>query len=202
MSLLPLFEKLSTRKNLISLFITSHAVLLAMMIFTFPEINHKISTEAFDLKTFGYSYSEALAILDKLDEQTTNLYIFPQLLLLDILYPFLLTLLLSGLIVKLNSTLKSKLFDYLFLMPFLILVFDYTENGCILFMLLSNTIPSEAFVLVASTCTTLKSVVTILSWIVIIIQFFSFIFKSKHFKNTLSNCRVIFLRYFFLFKKY
>ncbi len=56
-----------------------------MMTFTFPAINNQIGTKAFDLQSFGYSFTEAEAILVNLNSQTTDLYVFPQLTALDLL---------------------------------------------------------------------------------------------------------------------
>ena len=60
-------------------------------------------TQAFDLKTFGYSQEEATLMIQNLDKSTIDFYIFPQLLLLDILYPILLALFLSTLIIRLSN---------------------------------------------------------------------------------------------------
>ena len=60
-----------------------------MMLFTFPVINHQIGTKAFDLQTFGYSVSIAESIVNNLNDQTTQIYLFPQLTFFDLLYPFL-----------------------------------------------------------------------------------------------------------------
>ena len=52
-----LFDKLkimATKRGLITLFILAHSTLLLMIMFTFPRINAKFGTQAFDLKPFGY----------------------------------------------------------------------------------------------------------------------------------------------------
>ena len=73
-----LIKTASVKKICIS-FIASHFVLLLMMVYTFPRINNQIGTKAFDLQSFGYSVSEAASIVNNLNDQTTSLYLFPQL---------------------------------------------------------------------------------------------------------------------------
>ena len=72
-------EQISSKTGIITLFLLAHSILLSMMLFTFPQINAKMGTEAFDLKTFGYSQTDAIAMIQNLDQATINFYIFPQL---------------------------------------------------------------------------------------------------------------------------
>ena len=122
-----LLQKTSSVKTIIILFICSHLVLLSMMLFTFPKINGQIGTKAFDLQTFGYSVSKAESIVNNLNDQTTQLYLFPQLTFLDLLYPFLLALFLSSLLYRLVNR-NSKLKSLWLIIPFLAMTFDYLEN--------------------------------------------------------------------------
>ena len=96
-------NRMSSKSGIIILFLLAHLVLFLMMVFTFPRINAQIGTQAFDLKTFGYSQEEATLMIQNLDQLTIDFYIFPQLLLLDILYPILLALFLSTLIIRLSN---------------------------------------------------------------------------------------------------
>lgn len=93
-------EWMTSKSRITGLFLISHAILLLMLLITFPQINDKLGTEAFDLRTFGYSIEEAKMMLQNLDQITINFYLFPQLFLLDILYPILLALFLSTLIIE------------------------------------------------------------------------------------------------------
>lgn len=81
-------EGMASKSGIVALFLLAHAVLLCMMLFTFPRINAKLGAQAFDLQTMGYSHSEAITMLQNLDQSTIDFYLFPQLFLLDILYPF------------------------------------------------------------------------------------------------------------------
>ena len=164
-------HKLATRPRILILFLLAHAVLLLMMLFTFPEINAKMQGRAFDLRTFGYTYEEALVLVRNLDDLTTEKYIFPQLLLLDVLYPMLVALFLSALILRLMDLLKvasGSLYSNLYLIPFLAMLFDYLENASIVVMISNPDSLSEQLVGLASSLTLLKSSFTILSWIIVL----------------------------------
>ncbi|WP_282038361.1 hypothetical protein [Saccharicrinis aurantiacus] len=165
-----ILQKTSSLKNLLVLFVCSHLVLLLMMLFIFPSINAQIGTKAFDLQTFGYSASVAASIVDSLNAETTQLYLFPQLLFLDLLYPILLALLQSSLLFRVMNT-NSKLGFVVLLIPFLAMASDYIENILIILMILKAVELSEAFVFVSSSFTLLKGLLTSVAWIAILIGF-------------------------------
>jgi hypothetical protein len=165
-------ERLASKSGIIGLFLLSHTVLLLMMLFTFPRINAKFGTQAFDLKTFGYSQSEAIVMLQNLDQSTVYFYLFPQLFLLDILYPVLLALFLSTVIIRLSDLIKIKqdhVFSNLFILPFIAMFIDYFENIMISLMLLNRTSVWSGLIKTASIFTQMKGGFTTLSWLVIII---------------------------------
>ena len=175
-------ELITSKYRITGLFLISHAVLLLMFLITFPQINAKLGTEAFDLKTFGYSQEEAKIMLQNLDQVTIDFYLFPQLFLLDILYPILLALFLSTLIIRLSNFTKIKqnhIFSYLFLLPFLAMFFDYFENIMISLILLNPTNVSPEVIKTASICTQTKGILTSLSWFVILILFLIFLIKKQ-----------------------
>lgn len=162
--------KISKKRVIFILFVMSHSVLLLMMLFTFPKINSAMDGPAFDLRSFGYTYGEASEMISRLDASTTQLYMFPQLLLLDVLYPLLLALFLSTFTIRLLSLCKinrDSLISRLFLLPFLAMLFDYAENFCIMIMITNPENLSSEIVAISSGLTTLKSTFTILSWILI-----------------------------------
>ena len=172
--------KTASVKQICISFIASHFVLLLMMIYTFPVINNQIGTKAFDLQPFGYSVSEAVSIVSNLNDQTTSLYLFPQLTLLDLLYPFLLALFLSSLLFRLIkiSRAKSKIASTFLIIPFLTMMFDYLENICIILMITKSIEISETIVVLSSTFTILKGVLTSVSWIAILVYGITW-FKMK-----------------------
>ncbi|MEQ8219223.1 MAG: hypothetical protein RH981_13375 [Arenibacter sp.] len=166
-----LLLKTSSVKNICVLFVASHMVLLVMMLFTLPVINDQIGTKVFDLQTFGYSLYEAESIVDNLNNETTALYLFPQLTLLDLLYPFLLALFLSSLLFRLIkiTTSKGNVASILLVIPFVAMLFDYAENICIILMISKSIEISETIVLLSSSFTVLKGVLTSIAWIVILV---------------------------------
>lgn len=166
-----LLQKTSSVKRVCILFIVSHLVLLSMMLFTFPVINNQIGTKAFDMQSFGYSVSTAESIVNNLNTQTTDLYLFPQLTLLDVLYPFLLALFLSSFIFRLFLITKTKnrANSILLIVPFLAMGFDYLENTCIILMISKSIEMSKSFVLLSSSFTVLKGTLTSIAWLSILI---------------------------------
>ncbi|PHR22527.1 MAG: hypothetical protein COA38_17985 [Fluviicola sp.] len=141
-----------------------------MMSYTFPRINKQIGGPAFDLRPLGYSASEARSIFGNLNDQTIDLYLFPQLTLLDIMYPFLLALFLSSFLFRLLrlTKKKSKVNSILLLVPFIAMIFDYLENTCIILMITESVEITESFVQTSSTFSILKGVFTSIAWISIL----------------------------------
>ena len=166
-----LLLKTSSVKKICISFVASHLVLLLMMIFTLPVINDQIGTKTFDLQTLGYSVSVAESIVNNLNDETTALYLFPQLTLLDVLYPLLLALFLSSLLFRLSKITKttSKVTSILLVVPFLAMIFDYAENICVILMITQSVGISEKLVLLSSSFTVLKGVLTTIAWIVILV---------------------------------
>lgn len=184
-----LLQKTSSVKNVCILFVASHLILLSMMVFTFPVINNQIGTKAFDLQPFGYSVSMAESIVNKLDAQTTQLYLFPQLTFLDLFYPLLLALFLSSLLFRFVNS-DSKIGLLIVMIPFLAMIFDYSENICIILMITKSIEISESLVLISSSFTVLKGVLTSISWIAILIyaiKWFLLRIKEKNTKQALTK---------------
>ena len=179
-----LLQKTSSVKRVCILFVTSHLVLLSMMVFTFPVINNQIGTKAFDLQTFGYSVSMAESIVNNLDDQTTQLYLFPQLTFLDLFYPLLLALFLSSLLFRIVNV-DSKLGLLIVIIPFLAMIFDYSENICVILMISKSIEISESFVLISSSFTVLKSILTSISWVAILIYSIKWLIMKR--KKTTSS---------------
>ena len=187
-----LLQKTSSVKRVSILFIASHLVILSMMLFTFPVINNQIGTKAFDMQSFGYSVSTAESIVNNLNTQTTDLYLFPQLTLLDVLYPFLLALFLSSFIFRLFliTKTKNKANSILLIVPFLAMGFDYLENTCIILMISKSIEISESFVLLSSSFTVLKGTLTSIAWLTILMYSIKWLIlriKEKKNKQPLTN---------------
>ncbi|WP_422358805.1 hypothetical protein [Reichenbachiella sp.] len=175
-------ERLTTKPRIITLFILAHLVLLMMMLFTFPRINAQLGTEAFDLKAMGYSVEEATVMINKLDQATVDLYLFPQLFLLDLFYPLLLGLLLSALIIRLSHLIKlpsGHILSNLYLLPFLAMLLDYGENILIAKMITNSNHVSETIIKTASLFTQIKSGTTTLCWLVVVVYFVVWLVRKK-----------------------
>lgn len=174
-------EKVTSKKTIFILFLSSQLTLLAMLLFTFPRINSKLGGKAFDLRTFGYTTTEAYSLLNNLDKNIIDFYLFPQLFFLDILYPLLLSCFLSFLTYKLIKTLYynwNYLFSIICLIPFLGMLFDYSENILISIMITNSTHLDPRIINVSSIATQLKSYSTIISWIIIILLVFQWLMKK------------------------
>jgi hypothetical protein len=183
-------ERCASKSGLIGLFLLSHSVLLSMMLFTFPRINAKLGTQAFDLKTFGYSQAEATMMLRNLDQSTIDFYLFPQLFLLDILYPILLALFLSATIIRLSNLIKlsqDHVFSNVFMLPFIAMFIDYFENIMISLMITNPINLSSGVIKTASIFTGMKSGFTILSWLVILTLLIMWIISKKNKKRTANT---------------
>lgn len=164
-------EKLAKPVAIFSLFLLAHLVLLCMMWFTFPLINEKLGTKAFDLQTFGYSFEQVIKMVENLDGATVRLYLFPQLFLLDILYPILLALFLSSAMMYLYKSARlnnDKILKGILLIPLSTFLLDYLENGFIAWMITHVDKITYQFVQISSLTTVLKSITTMISWTVLI----------------------------------
>lgn len=138
---------------------------------------------------FGYSYSTAETIINNLNAQTTQLYLFPQLTLLDLFYPFLLALFLGSVLFR-NVNIGSTLGFLIVGIPFLAMIFDYSENICVILMISKSIKISESIVLLSSSFTVLKGILTSIAWLAILIYFIKWlvsIFKEKYNKQTLTK---------------
>lgn len=185
-----LLQKTSSTKRIWILFASSHLVLLTMMVFTFPIINHQIGTKAFDLQTFGYSVTVADSIVNNLNDQTTQLYLFPQLTLLDLFYPILLALFLSSLLFRMANN-QGMVRSLIVIIPFLAMIFDYSENICVILMISKSIEISEWFVFVSSSFTILKSIFTSIAWLAILTYSIKWLISRIKEKNSKQPLHVL-----------
>lgn len=183
-------DRMASKSGILVFFLLAHAVFLCMMLFTFPRINAKLGTQAFDMQTFGYSHSKAITMLQNLDQSTVDFYLFPQLFLLDILYPILLALFLSTLIIRLSNLIKiSKhhIFSNLYILPIIAMSFDYLENIMISIMITNSNDVSSGVIKASSFFTLMKGSFTTLSWIIILILFVAWLVKKWTNKKHIVN---------------
>lgn len=150
------------------LFSAALAVYLAIVLWSLP----RIATEAgglvpFDLRPAGYGIAETKAFLGALSEAGRAQYLGAQ-ALLDWIYPALLALTLGFGTWHLLPTNRPGLRIALMAFPLLTMVFDYLENTRVRGLLLADVVDAEA-VSVASSATVLKSAITSIAMLVLLI---------------------------------
>ncbi len=146
----------------LALFLLANLVYLAMLFYSIPQVmSHAKGMPLFDLSPSGYSHEQALALLNALGEEGRKAYLFPQ-LLLDVFYPALFALSYSSLLqwIRQRANLKPVVWGWLGVLPFAVCLFDYGENFMVWRMLISYPDLSASWVAVASAFTVVKSVLT------------------------------------------
>ncbi|MBO0475748.1 hypothetical protein DOK76_01620 [Vagococcus sp. DIV0080] len=175
-----LFQEKIKIWHIVCLFLFAQLIYLVMMTYTFPIIQQNSGTmKAMDLMSMGYSYDYVQAFLATLSPTSLNTYLFFQ-LPLDILFPLATSLTFSMIIAK-----TTPLGNKLFLVGFIPMLFDYLENSCILIMLTSNQI-THSLVSLSSFFTLMKSVTTMIMYLLITILLILF-FKNNKTKNPLDK---------------
>ena len=158
-------------KKVLFLFILTSLVYGFMLLVTIPEVlRFSGEMKIFDLMPMGYEPEYAGKLLEKLDVEGRNAYLYNQ-IPVDFIYPFLFgityCLVLAYFLNKLDS-LKTQYF-YLCLLPVMAGLFDYLENFGIVNMLISYPHFSAAAVQITSFFTVFKSLLSTLCFSVIIV---------------------------------
>lgn len=141
------------------LFVSTMTVYLVMLLVTIPRVEEFApDTALFDLSPAGYSFAEAVLLLDSLGPEGRDAYLFPQ-LALDFVYPGLFavcySLMLTWVFAKRFPS-GSRIF-YLAILPVFAGLFDYVENLLIIRMIMKFPDISEGSAAAASIATVLKS---------------------------------------------
>ena len=172
-ALQPFMARYSSFRSVLFLFVMSHLILILMMTITFPKIQMDIGQKPFDLQSLGYSLDQAKSIVNALSPKGRRLYIFPQLLLFDVLYPLFLALFLSTLSYRLSKLMNNSrhVLPILIFLPFIAALFDYFENVMILGMITDSIQVTNLTVALSSWATRLKGGTTVLSWLAIAVLF-------------------------------
>ncbi|WP_264564938.1 hypothetical protein [Flavobacterium sp. N3904] len=158
-------------KTVLSLFILCNIVYALMLSVTIPEVMHySDGMKILDMMPTGYDVQYVKTLFNTLGTAGRDLYLYHQ-LPLDLIYPFLFgvssCLVLAYFINQLGK-LDGKLF-YLCLLPLFSGLFDYGENIGIITMLKDYPDISEFQVQITSTFTVIKSVLTTIYFIILII---------------------------------
>ena len=170
-------QNLASGRIVLILFILTMAIFSLMIMFTIPKVESFASgIPLFDMSPAGYSYQQAISLLESLGEEGRNVYLLQQ-LPIDFVYPglFAITyaLLLTWLFAKSFES-DSKIF-FLALVPMLGGLFDYLENIGIIIMMKAFPNISQELVGVVSAFTILKSAFTTGFYILLLVGIFSII---------------------------
>ena len=173
-------KKLASGKTVFILFTMTMVIYLLMLLYSIPMVeSFAPNTALFDLSPSGYSYSQAISLLEELGDEGREIYLSRQ-LPLDFVYPGLFAISYTLLLIWLFSkSIKdtSKIF-YLAFIPALGGLFDYLENIYIIRMINSFPDLSPRLVQVASTFTLLKSIFTTVFFLLLLAGLAAFVFTK------------------------
>ena len=163
-------KRISSGKVALTFFMLTNVVYGAILGYSIPHVL-SFSPDAilFDMSPMGYSFDQAVALLQALGVDGRNAYLAVQ-LPIDFVYPGLFAVSYAVLLtwVFKNFTDQGSKLYWLACVPVLAGLFDYLENVCIIMMI--NAFPdlSEGLVSVASGFTIFKSVLTTLFFVILI----------------------------------
>lgn len=153
--------------------IPSQAIYFFMLFVTIPNVEEQADDmKIFDLKPFGYSPEYAVNLLQQLGEQGRDEYLTYQ-IPLDLFYPGLMGIA-GALFIALFTKKVNPRMNVLMYLPLLAAFFDYLENGMVSILLLSFPHISDDIIIIASSFTILKSLLTTfyISVLVLLFMFF------------------------------
>ena len=163
-------QKASNGKTVLVLFILTNLIYGAILGYSIPLVlSFAPESVLFDMSPAGYSYSEAIELLQSLGPEGRNAYLSVQ-LPIDLVYPVMFAIsyaLLITWVLKQFLPMQSRLFSVAFI-PVLAGLFDYLENASIASML--NAFPdlSKTLVTIASSFTVVKSGLTTLFFVILL----------------------------------
>ena len=160
-----------TGKIVLILFLIANSVYFTMLSYSIPKVMlYSGGLPLFDMSPLGYSYEDALALLNQLGEEGRNVYRSVQ-LVLDLFYPALFGFCYFCLFQWLlkQGRLYNRLWSTISLLPILAGLTDYAENVSIWLMLTNYPSVSELLVSVSSFFTLVKSTSTMVYFIGLII---------------------------------
>jgi hypothetical protein len=166
-----IFEKHTSGKKVLSLFILTNFVYLIMLLGTIPKtMEFSNGMKLLDMLPTGYNLDYVNKLFSALGENGREIYLTNQ-IPVDMIYPLLFGLSYSLLLVcflkKLNK-LKSP-FTYLSLLPIIAGIADYLENIGIITMLNSYPDLTENTVITTNAFSVIKSISTSLFFIALIV---------------------------------
>ncbi len=182
MKIIEELNKYAAGKLVLLLFGITTGVYLAILLYFIPSVLEQApGLKLFDMSPGGYSYEDAIHLLDAIGPTGREKYLQRQ-LPIDFIYPGLFavsyTLMLSWLFSKRIDP-KSKIY-LLVLVPAAAGLFDYIENIGIISMLITYPVVSPRWVQFASLFSILKSVMTIAFYVLFFYGVLLFGLKRKH----------------------
>lgn len=176
-------QRASNGKIVLVLFVLTNLVYAVILGYSIPLVlSFSPESVLFDMSPTGYSYAEAIGLLKSLGPEGRDLYLTVQ-LPIDLVYPIMFAVsysLMITWILKQFLPMQSRLFLVAFI-PVLVGLFDYLENAGIALMLTAFPNVSENIVTGASSLTILKSGLTTLFFVILIIALGYFV--KWHLKN-------------------
>ena len=176
-------------KKVLLLFIVTNIVYLLMLTITIPKtMAYSGEMKLLDMMPMGYNFEYVNHLFESLGEKGRSIYLYHQ-IPLDMLYPFLFgmsySLIMAYFLIKIDK-LRSYWF-YLCLLPIMAGAADYLENFGVIFML--NNFPnlSESSVNLTSAFTIIKSLLTTLYFISLVVVLMMLGIKKLNKKKTLVN---------------
>ena len=160
-------------RTVLILLVPTLAVYVLMLIWSIPTlVEYSGGMKIFDMQPLGYDYQYARSLLESLGTEGRQFYLSSQ-IPLDLIYPGLFALtyaLLLGWLLRRDAPLHGRL-AWLVLTPVFAGLFDYFENAAIFLMLTSYPDLSGGLVSVSNVFTLLKSGLTTLTLVMVIIGF-------------------------------
>ena len=151
-----------------------------MLVYSIPLVNsYAPELRLFDMLPTGYSFNQAIELIEILGQEGRNAYLLIQ-LPIDFVYPLMFAIsyaLLMTWVLKQLIHRRTSLFGVSYV-PVLAGFFDYLENFCILAMLQNYPDLSRDLVKFSSLFTVAKSGLTTLFFILLLVAFF-FLARQK-----------------------
>ncbi|GMQ46670.1 hypothetical protein [Vibrio sp. 10N] len=157
--------KLPSGRQVIALMIVTNVIYALMLGYTIPTLMEYASgLPIFDMSPMGYSYDQAMTLLDALGGEGRAFYLTQ--LALDMIYPALFALTYYLLFVWLLSKcgITNGVWQWLAVLPVLSALCDYLENISIWLMLSNYEDVTPLMVEMASLFTVAKSMLGMLYW--------------------------------------
>jgi hypothetical protein len=170
-----MIKKLSNKisgKLVLLLFSITNVVYISMLFYSLPKVSsYAPELVLFDMSPTGYNYATAMSLLKELGSKGRDVYLSLQ-LPLDFIYPTLFSLTYSFLIIWLVKRFKLlwSMCYWIAFLPIAVGLFDYAENFGIILMLMHFPEVSEVLVQVSSFFTVLKSMLTTLYFVALLVM--------------------------------